>query len=338
LRRRLFLTSTLASLAAGLYGANRASASDEAEPLRAAGLVRQGEVWLLPEERKAREQIAALPQLRDSIQLLQRDLDELVKQNRQTYEIIKPIIESLEQAIGRLASNDPKRRTLEKQLAAERRKATPPEKFGGKSEVRSMIARLSQQRINLTLQILSLRRIVPELIQKYADLAKDTSVAHAIEQLGRGNRLGPLRPLEPEMRKLGEFESVVLTPYVPIWLQSGHVRFTAIVDERHPLTMTWNEYPGHGLLLTASAAQALDVRPQPGAETRSLNFPKQRKVNAQRSTIASLRLGRWVAPDVPAWILAPEGEDLGSQLDSTALASYTASCEPAALRLTLSRD
>jgi len=336
LHRRFFLRSAIASVAGGVsLRTDSAAAQSDTSVLEEAGLIRQGDVWLLPAERKARDQLAGLPQLRDSIQVLQRDLDDRIKQNRQAYETSKPVREALEQSLSRLASNDSKRRPLEQQLAAERAKAAPPEKLGGVSNVRSMIARLSQQRIDLTLQLLSLRQVIPDLIQTYSGLAKIREVRAAIKQLGRGSRLGPLRPLDSELRKLSEFDSVVLTSNVPVWLQSGHVRFTAIVDERHPLTLTWKEYPGHGLVLTTSTAQALDVRPIAGRAKESLTFAKERKVAAQRTSIPSLRLGRWVLPDLPAWILAPEGEDLGSQLDSSALDNYVARCEPAALRLTL---
>jgi hypothetical protein len=334
--RRLFLATALSAISGELLRSESAAAEGPQATLAAAGLVRQGgSLWVLPAERRLRSQLNDLPTLRDAITVLDREVAERARQNREIYESSQPTIESLKQAIARLPANDAKRRPLERQLAAEQARSTPPDRLAGRRDVRNLLVQLSQQRTTLTLRLLSARRTIPELRAEYGRLAMDEGIAQALAELGTGNRLGPARPLEPELRRLVESETIAFTPYVPIWLQSGRFRLTAIIDERQPLTLSWNEYPGQGLILTASAAQALDVRPSAKEESRDLDIEKGRKVRATRATVSSLRLAQAMVEDVPAWVLAPEGEDLGSQIDSTALEGYVARCEPAALRFTL---
>lgn len=337
MRRRSLLIASLVAVCRGWQPRSiEAAESDAEKTLRAAGLHRRTDnAWLLPAEPPLRDRLARLSSLRDAIVVLERELGDHVEQNRQAFEAAKFKLAALKLSLASLPTDDPNRKKIQRQIAAEERVATPPEKLAGRSDVRRLIVELVQTRTTATIALLDARRIIPELQKRYRQLSQNKEITAALEQLGTGHRLGPLRPLGPELRKLAELEPLLLTSHVPIWLQSGKVRFTIIANERQPITLTWNEYPERGFVLTAGGAQTLDVKPADGAEAKTIDFGNGRKLAARRALLKSLRFGRWVATDLTVWVLPAEGEDLGSQIDASALDDYSARCEPAALRLTL---
>lgn len=303
--------------------------------LQDAGLERHGDnAWLLPGEQRLRNQLAELPVLRERIVLAERQLEQQVEQNRQAWLNGKQAVAAMQQTLKRLPASDPQRPVLQAQME-QANQLTPPDRFAGREDVRAEIVRWSQARNTLTIRLLEVRQTIPDLLGEYARLATLPAVSQALQQIGGGQRLGPLRSLEPELRRLADFDPLVFTPWVPIYLQSGRVRLTAIVNERQPMTFSWNEYPERGAILTASAAQTLGIEPTAKAETRKLDFGRGRKLTLRSSKMGMLRLGQWAIPEMSVWILPPEGEDLGSQLDPLSLGGYSASSEPARLRLTL---
>lgn len=330
--RRCLLWLGLGQLCCGLP--RQAEASPDS--LQEQGLSRiAGDVWVTAAETSLRQRLAELPRLKESIQIAERDLDEQIEKNRRVWLEQTPSRKALEQALARLSPKDPQRKPLQASLNALRKVAVDPLLLGGRSNVRARLVTLGQERSMLSITLLWLRSTWPEMQQQYETLQADPRLQQALRQAGNGQRLGPARSYEADLKRLGEYERVVHTPWVPAYLQSGKTRLTAVVNERTPVTFTWSEASDAQTVLTTGTLASLGLQVPANAPRTTLSFEKKRIVAARQIKLDSLRLGRCLVRGAQAWVLPPEGEDLGSRLSRSTLAEHRVQLEPERLRLTI---
>ena len=329
----------LASLPLLPIGAGRAFGADDsaADVLRREHrLVRKGDnVWMLPEEVRLRQKLAELPKLKDSIVELERELEERIEQNRRAWQENAPARSSVKQSIDKLSPRDPQRKALQAQLDAMAKVAIDPMRLAGRDDVRARLVEFGQHRATLAIALLWLRSAWPLALQEYATLAESQEVTQALRQLAGEHRLGPARNYEPDLRRLGEYERLVFTKWLPIYQQSGQTRVTVIVNERSPLTFTWSDASNQQTVLTAGALDALGLQVPGDAPQTTMKFGKSRTMAARQITLEALRLGRTLVKSVTAHVLPPEGEDLGSRIGRTALAEHSVRLDPERLRMVI---
>jgi len=121
---------------------------------------------------------------------------------------------------------------------------------------------------------------------------------------------------------------------LPLWVQSGKTRVGAILNERAPVVFTW-QTSNEPTVLTASMAESAGVDVTESAEIFEMPFGRTRRLPTRRVTVQRIRLGELVLHDVPAYILPPEGEDLGARIGPDALGEYKATVELERLRLVI---
>ena len=331
----------VAALAAGgmlshtlLADAPRESASPEEVLQKRHGLVRlSGNVWGLPLEVELKERLAQLQPLKEGIVTAEKDLEDRAAANRRAWQEAAPALETLKQAITSLSTSDPKRIVLQQQLGAVEATTSEPSRLSCRADIRGKLIALSRDRSLLQLAVLWIRAGVPRLHEQYARLSQVDEVAATIKKLG-GDKLGPLKNYAPELKKLAEHERLVFTSWVPVYQQAGQTRLAAIVNEQAPLTFTWSEETGAIPYLPASAVESCGLSVPGEAPQKQIRLAG-RSLSIREVVIPALRLGRHVVKDISAWLLPPEGEDLGARLPRVALRDLRANIELDRLRMTL---
>lgn len=312
------------------------SPSPEERLQKVHGLVRlSGGVWGLPLEAELKEKLAQLPLLRESVVIAEKELEERATANRRAWTEAAPAMETLKQALGRLSPTDPQRVPLAQQLTNLETTVSEPSRLSLRGEVRARLVAFSRDRSLLQLALLWIRAQTPKLAEEYARLAKLQDVAAALKQLGN-EKLGPLKNYGLEVKRLPEFDKLVFTDWLPAYQQTGQTRFSAIVNEQAPVTFTWSEDTDGKLLLPASVLEPCGLALPDKATPQQPIKLGDRRLLACQLTVPSLRLGRHVAKNLTAWVLPPEGEDLGARLPRQALAGLRINIELDRLRLTVS--
>lgn len=330
----------LALAACGVAGQVRAD-EDAAGPSvwSRHGLVPLGQrLWVLPRELELREKLAELPRRRERLLAAEKEIDAAIQANLRTWQETRPALAALEQSLGRLATGDPQRPVLERQIAPLKAAAVDPARLGGQPEMVRRLSELSLARCELSAAIAWVRQTVPQLRTSYAQLAAEPEIAAALSQTGNRRRLGPSRSYQADLGRMREFESLAATSWVPIFQQSGQTRFTALLDEKSPVTFTWTDSTDQPLVLTASAAEAAGLVIPADAPRQSVAAAPGRTVTARQIALGSVRLGKCVLPDAEAYILPPEAEDIGNRMGRRALIDHRLRLAPQQLRLWIDAD
>ena len=299
------------------------------------GLVRlSGGVWGLPLEVELKEKLAELPLLRESVVTAEKELEERAAANRRAWGEAAPALKTLQQALVRLSPSDPKRIPLAQQLSALEATASEPSRLSCRGEVRARLVAFSRDRSLLQLALLWIRAKVPQLAEEYAKKGKLADVAKALKELGN-EKLGPLKNYDAEVKRLAEYDKLVFTDWLPAYQQAGQTRLSAIVNEQAPVTFTWTEESRGLFLLPASILEPCGLAVMGNAPQQLVTLG-DRRLMSRELTIPTLRLGRHVVKNLTAWILPPEGEDLGARLPRSVLAGLRINIELDRLRLTVS--
>jgi hypothetical protein len=293
-----------------------------------------GKVWLCGAERTLRNGLASLGDARRELTHQQRALEQRIQQNAQAWETNRQTIAALKAALTKTNTDAPERQRIQQQIQLLESQAVEPDQLAGMSDVRARLIRFTNTRQTLALTLLTIQRAVPQMEADYRRLAADLEVQTALRSLGEDHRLGPLETYRAELRRLQEYEQLVLTPWLPIYVQSGRMRVGAILNERAPLTFSWNS-DGGPTVLTETMLEAAGVELAADAPTVPLSRGQGRTLNARKMTVPTLRFGQVVLRDVPVHVLGSEGEDLGASIGPAAFAEYDVQEERARLQLTI---
>lgn len=298
--------------------------------------VRLGErVWVLPDELELRQKLAELPRRRERIVALEKILDDAVQQNLQSWQQSRAAIATLQQAASRLATSDPQRAVLQQQIDDLNAAAIEPRRLGGRDDVRARIVELTSERAQVLIDGAWIRAALPALADRYAKLAADADASRMIREAGQDHRLGPQRSYRRDLLRLADDQRLAATAWVPIFQQSGQTRVSVLVDDRAVTTLTWSDASDQPLVLSASAAEAAAIAVPADAPREEIVAAPGRKLIAQKITLGYLRLGHCVLQGVPAYVLPPEAEDLGSRIGPAALVGHRVRMEPERLRMWL---
>lgn len=327
-------------VAALVCGVARGSehAANPAEFLeRERGLSRHanGSVWLSTSERRLREHLSGLDEARASVVRQQTQVDERIRRNALLWLNNRQQIDVLQKTQASLKKDDPKRKQLDRQIEDLRKQAVEPKRLGGEPDVRARLIELTNARSRLSLSLLAIRALTAELDGEYQRLSQDPEVTAALRQLGAGHRLGPLNTnYRAELQRLVDYERVVFSDWSPLYLQGGAARVAALLNERTPVALTWQE-TSEPLVLTAGMAEAAGLTIPADAPTATLSFPQNRRLLTRTVTVPALRFGKYVLHDLAAQVLPPEGEDLGARIGPLAFPQYRVSVDLERLRFGL---
>ena len=290
-----------------------------------------GRIWLLERERSLRESITTLGKLRTRVVAGTKASSDLVQRNAKRWEADRGQRERLRKQRAQLRSDDPENARLSKQLQRLRQHSVPPNELPSLPEAQRIAIDLTRSRDRLTLQVAALKRETQQLLQEYKVLGKDERVQRLLKQAGKSHRLGPTQDFT---RLLNGIEECTKTNFVPIFDQSGHIRFSGIVNDRAPLTFTWAaavEVPLVPARLVESARIDLD-----GAHLRRRRLASGRQVEVRRTHLDRLRFGDTTLENVMVDLLPPDAEDVGAVIGGPAFPDINVELRPATLRLNLS--
>lgn len=311
-----------------------------AEPQQAAvdvlarqGLTRIDRVWMLDDELKLRRDLAELPKRRERILALEHDLDERIDKNRQQWLDAQPAIAALRKSLSRFGTDDPQRAVVQQQLDALLAASAEPGKLGGRGETRTHVLKWIDERNGLATTLVKIRRTIGALGEMYQRLAQTPGVAEAIRSNGDKHRLGPQRSYAGDRDKLGDYERLAFTAWVPIFYQGSHLRLSALIDDQSPVTFTWVE--SGRIVLTRTAAEAAGLNVPANAPREPIARSAGERTTARRIEVACLRIGKCVLKNVAVLILPPEAEDWGCQISRDSLSGHAVRVEPERLRLSI---
>jgi hypothetical protein len=291
-----------------------------------------GNVWLTDTERRAREHLAGLDDVKREILDLQKSLNERIHQNQVVWDTSRQQIATLKAALP-ATKKDSEKRQIERQIKELETKGIEPNRLAAEPDVRTALIRFTNARHRLALAVIAIRRLVPQMDDEYRQLAQSPDVQRALRALGEQHRLGPVgNGYRLEIRKLDEYERLVFTSWLPLYQESGRLRVGAIVNETTPITVTW-QTSHDPTVLTVSMAEAAGIADVSSGEAVPITLAQGRQFIARRVAVPSIRLGSLVLQNVPALILPPDGEDLGAQLGLEALGDHYARVELEKLRL-----
>jgi K+/H+ antiporter YhaU regulatory subunit KhtT len=294
-----------------------------------------GSLWLSRTEQHLREHVRRLDGLKRQILNLQSSLEERCQNNLVLWQTNRGRIGTLRKALSSLNTDDPKKKQIERQIKELEAQAVEPRRLPAEADVRTRLIELTNLRNRLGLSVIAIRRLKVTMDSEYKQLAGDPDVTAALRQLGESHRLGPTKSgYAAEIRQLAEYERVAFSDWSPLYVQSGKMRVGAILNERTPVTFTW-QTSNEPTVLTASIAESAGVNITDSAEVFEMPFGRSRRLPTRRVDVRSIRFGELLLNNVTAYVLPPEGEDLGARIGSEAFGENQATVELERLRLVI---
>lgn len=317
--------SLIALLLSGplLPGALPATGADrDAESVLKAHGLRRGNsrrIWELPQESRLRRYLKRMPGLRSQILERQRQLVELVRQNRQRYQAAQL------RAEDRRSETSPGERKRNKKLPPG---VVPPDRISQRPDIRRRIRQLNELRNALALSILCAPPAQQRLLSDYNRLQKEQAVVEALTALG--HRLSNPRSYVAALRTREDFKAVVFTPWTPLFRENRAFRVAGILNDHVPVTFTWSEGKRE-ILLTRNVAVAanLDLEKAAVGRVRLGN----REYAGKRITLPVLRFGSSQLRNATAIILPPEAEHHGCQISRSVFRDFRVELQPDRLRM-----
>ncbi len=295
-------------------------------PLAAEKLLPLGNsrIWLCEDERKLRQDLASLPALRQTTEELQKGLAVIIMANARRWATRRsvtdaPVAASSSKSTGNTSGRGVASLTVD------------PVKIGDVPVVRRQVIRLTNVRTQLAMTLSRIRRASSRMVTTYVRLADDQAVQAALSSLGADHRLGPATDYELQLQRLRDYFPFAETPWVPVYLQGQHLRFTGICNEHAPATFTWASDLSRAIMTTGSFQAA------------GLKLPKQAKsirirtmgstINVYQVRLPYLQFGNCMLREVPVYLLPPEFEYLGNRIGRSSFEGYDVRPDPARLRV-----
>ncbi|MEX2026758.1 MAG: hypothetical protein WEH44_05645 [Pirellulaceae bacterium] len=291
-----------------------------------------GRVWGLPAEQQLRARLKRLPELRERIVTAQKELDERIAQNNAAWKGAELAIAAINQRLAQLTTTDPQRGLLLQERAKWTASAIPPADLASRNIVRGTLAQLGQDRATLAIDLAWIRSTAGAMSERYRELADNDDLSRLIQEAGEKCRLGPARNYQVEVRKLEEYDKLAFAPHAPLYLQSGRVRVTAVVNDAACVTFSWSDASDAVTFLPESIAHSTGIEVPADARRETLKIDG-RTIEAREVFLSSLLLGSCHGKSVAAFVLPPEAEDLGAQLTPLALSPHRVKVERERLRL-----
>lgn len=294
------------------------------QTLKECGLMKfgTGTIWITPSEQQLRRRLGRLDAFKGIIQNCRKDLNRQIGANNANRLALDQITAQMKEAKGDAL------KLLKQQKKKLEDASDEPKLLGGRQEVQANLIDLMVARDDLWLVLAAIRKLNRQMRDDYGRLGENPRVTEALAALGDGARLGPAKDYDPELRMLPDYDELVLTDAVPMFLQDKLQRISGILDERVPATFTW-EPSGGRVLITANIAELAGLDLSQGKPER---IP-ERNLPATHIKLTSLRFGRHVLHDVDVLVLPPEGEYLGARIGPEVFKGLTVSPQPEQLQL-----
>jgi hypothetical protein len=192
----------------------------------------------------------------------------------------------------------------------------PADKLGATMPLKGLVMELVGVRSELAFHLLSARRRIVELPEKYASLQSNSEVTDALAALQPPGQIAPLRGFSSELRSLDRTEKLVFTGELPLFREDKRWRVTGIANEELPLTFSLYQRSDVTVIThTMAESLGLDIPKKSRKDHQLVDGPRVKVTPVQ---LASLRFGQHVLRDVEVFVLAPEHENLGARISHSA--------------------
>jgi hypothetical protein len=292
-------------------------------------------MWINRSEAEVRRRLASLPKLRDRILASENNVVDRIKQNRELWAAQAATRQQLQKLKDDAQGS--RRKELEAVLNKLLDQAVAPEQLAAHPEVRDLAIQWTNRRHDLALALLAVRRTSPRIGPEYDRLRDEASVARALGQLGAPHRLGPAKDYVAQLPRLQEYDEHALTSFVPFYRHNDQMRLGAILDERIPVSFAWRD-SSEPTFITFNMAEAIGIGIPADRPKTVLTVSSGRRLPAVRVKIPSIRFGKCLLQDVEAYVLPPEGEDVGAQFGTADLRGYRIRVQPAHLTAVFERS
>ena len=310
-----------------LVGFQAVARPDEPAVLTAAGLVRQGNLWVLGDEASWLAQVAHLRPLEKSASSAEQQYHAALAANEQRFAELEQLRKQVRELQRLAASADVSQRT-KLQLADQvrvnqelirglEREVADPREADRSTSVRKSLVEWIDRRAALAEALLADRSQATSLALRYAELASDPGILVALGDTATRRRLGPSRTFEVQTAALDKLSAALFSETLPVYREHGLWRVNVLLEERAARTLNFSP-EGAEHLLAASLLEAAEIKVDPQAPEVTIQTSGGRAVRGRRIELAKLRIGNLVLTKVPAIALPPEGEDLGSVLGGKA--------------------
>ena len=308
----LFLAILASSLTLQFANGDEMTAQDFLR--REKGLMRFGrsDVWIVRDEQRMQRRLQGYSSMKATIQKVQNGLAVRIAENRTGWLQLTNVESELRALSSAKPLNAPRRRQLQRQRNILRQRFVKPSQLSGVPAVQSRLIELTNARNNLGLSIVWVRATMPKVAERYEQLNRDEETLDALRRLGGAHRLGPVFNFERVSRTLREYEEVAFTSTLPLYRQSGRLRLSGIINDDTPITFSWRDVGGR-VVITSNMAQSAGIDMSSDAPRAELQFGT-RRLTAVRVRIPYLRFGKHVFREVDAYVLPPEGEQLGAEI------------------------
>jgi Aspartyl protease len=322
-------------VAVGLFasGSKSCGADDgEAAPesiLRNHGLKKVGKLWILPEEQQLRERLATLERSEKRHREVRAAVDQLLDANDATLARLTKLEEAVKKTRDLDAAakaGSPQRKQIDAELKNEEsaieqlhKLYIPPDKLGASVPLKPALIDVVNARTEVTLRLLAYHDTPCDLPQRYQQLGKIPAIAAADSAGADPIQLGPQKGLCDRWRFILEnFDANLLGDSLPVYRDGHAFRFTAIIDDRRPLTFTLDSVD-EPALIPQNLAEAAGLPIDADAPKTTYHVSDGRDVKAQVIKIGQVRLAGHVVKSVTAYILPPEAADLGARVGPNSL-------------------
>jgi hypothetical protein len=343
---QLAIAAACAAWACFYSTAVAADPSTDANPkklLAAKGLTPVGEVWICADEARARRRIEGLDRLEVQCRKAQERVDRRVADNESVANSLAKKKEEIEAARKKLAEEEltgsekkqaeDKLRKHVEQYEKLRAQHKSSRRLGEDPSVRQDVVRLVNIRAQLAVDMFEAKRLIAELPVVYRRLAADREVSAALSHLGKA-RLGPAKDYATDP-SLARAVRTWATEKAPVYREDNHFRVCSIVNERVPAT--WSlRYSDGPTVLPHSLASAAGISVDARARKATYAVDATRRLEVREITIDRIDIGSVTLRNVTAYVLPPEGEDLGAKLGRAAYDDYTFDVDGSQLQLQIS--
>ena len=220
------------------------------------GLKRIDRVWIAAEELRLRQDLAELPKRRERILALERDLDERIEANRKLWLEAQPAIAALRKSLAKFGTDDPQRVLIQQQLDALLAASAEPAKLGGRGEVRSRVVRWIDERNGLATAVGADSQPSPAWRACTSGWPKRPASPKLSAAPAKSTASARTAAMPPKRTSSPTTSGWPSRPWVPIFFQGSQVRLTALINDQSPVTFTWSDSSGPGIVLTRTAAEA----------------------------------------------------------------------------------
>lgn len=321
-----------------------AAQPDAESVLKSKGLISHRHFWINRHEQALRAKLEELVRLERQCQEAQKQVLAIVERN-ETVRAQLATAHKKAHGLKKLADasqpGSPIRKAHDDALKQQRdliKDLTPryvePTKFAALPATKAAVLRLTGELSAAWTAVDESKRLLQKMDRNYSELAQDTAVVAALEQLGPDARLGPTDSIKNDRKRIASVETALVSMHVPVYRESECYRVSVIVNERVPATFTLLEST-EPTIITASLAQAAEINVDDMIAAGEHYTKDGRKLMLRKGAVSRLRIGTLVLEDLQVSVLPPEGEDLGAQIGLTTLQSASPKLQPHLLRLEL---